>query len=68
MVTVESVDVVVFNYYDTGIDPVVFLDGPGGNEIDPDEVMPYFPDYTFNGIFPDMTRQKMIDLTWDETD
>ncbi len=68
MITIENVDVVVFNYYDTGIDPVIFLDGPGGNEIDPDEVMPYFPDYTFNGIFPDMTRQKMIDLTWDETD
>ena len=30
------------------------LDGPNGNPIDPDIVFPYFPDYTFNGLFPDM--------------
>ncbi len=66
MITIENVDVVVFNYYDGGMDPVVFLDGPNGTEIDPDAVMPYFPDYTFNGIFPDMTRSKLQTLTWDE--
>ena len=66
MITIDAVDVVVFEYYDAGIDPVVLLDAAGGNEIDPDEVMPYFRDYTFNGIFPDMTRDKMQTLIWDE--
>jgi hypothetical protein len=31
------------------------LDGPGGNPIDPSVEFPYFPDYSFNGLFPDMT-------------
>ncbi len=25
---------------------------------------PYFSDYTFNGIFPSMTRQKWLDLIY----
>jgi hypothetical protein len=25
---------------------------------------PYFTDYTFDGIFPDMTRQKWLDLIY----
>ncbi|MDD4231471.1 MAG: hypothetical protein PHU48_02285 [Candidatus Cloacimonetes bacterium] len=32
-----------------------------GNPIAEDE-LPYFPDYTFNGLFPDMTRAKFIEL------
>jgi hypothetical protein len=32
-----------------------------GNVIDEDEI-PYFPDYTFGGILPDMTRAKFIQL------
>jgi hypothetical protein len=27
---------------------------------------PYFKDYTFNGLFPDMTRDKWLDLIWSE--
>ncbi|MBN1757968.1 MAG: carboxypeptidase regulatory-like domain-containing protein [Chitinispirillaceae bacterium] len=27
---------------------------------------PYFDDYTFGGVFPDMTRDKWIDLIWSE--
>ncbi|MEE9269925.1 MAG: hypothetical protein V3V49_06655 [Candidatus Krumholzibacteria bacterium] len=40
------------------------LDGPGGNVIDVNlERFPYFPDYTFNGLFPDMdTRDRWLTL------
>ena len=61
-VTIDNVDYVVEEYFDRYMEPLVFVDGPGGAEIDIDEVMPYFPDYTFNGIFPDMTRDKLHDL------
>jgi hypothetical protein len=45
-------------------EPLVLLDGPGGNPIEPSVArMPYFPDYTFNGLFPDMaSRQRWLDL------
>jgi hypothetical protein len=47
-----------------GQEPLLLLDGPGGNPIDLDiERFPYFPDYTFNGLFPDMgSRQRWLDL------
>ncbi len=45
-------------------EPILLLDGPDGDPIDMSvERMPYFPDYTFNGLFPDMaTRQRWLDL------
>ena len=45
------------------VDPLEFLDGPGGNPIDLDVVrLPYFPDYTFSGLFPEADRQKWLDI------
>ncbi len=41
--------------------PMNFVDNIG-NKIS-DDVMPYFPDYTFGGLFPDMTRSKMEMIT-----
>ena len=35
-------------------DILVPLDGPNGDPIDLDIVFPYFPDYTFKGLFPGM--------------
>ncbi|MBD3421729.1 MAG: hypothetical protein GF398_16570 [Chitinivibrionales bacterium] len=32
--------------------------------IEAEAFLPYFDDYTFNGIFPDMTRQKWFDLIY----
>jgi hypothetical protein len=45
----------------------LWLTDPSGNPIvvgsDPgDERFPYFPDYTFGGLFPDMTRQRWVQL------
>jgi hypothetical protein len=40
---------------------IVLLD-PLGNPIDPSIDFPYFPDYTLNGLFPDMTRARWIEL------
>ncbi|MCP4550002.1 MAG: hypothetical protein GY835_26385 [bacterium] len=37
--------------------PVNFLDAPEGSVINVGEVLPYFPDYTLGGIYPDMTRE-----------
>jgi hypothetical protein len=51
--------------FNSGDDYLEFLDGEDGSVIDLDVVkVPYFPndDYTFNNIFPNMTRQKWIDL------
>lgn len=51
------------------------LTDPEGNVLDEDtmeEMMdngtffPYFDDYTFNGLFPEMTRDKWLDLLWSE--
>jgi hypothetical protein len=42
---------------DFDTDGVFFLlDGPTGNVIDQSTTFPYFPDYTFNGVFPQMNR------------
>jgi hypothetical protein len=55
----ENVNEVIYyyDYYDMR-DMGYLLDGPSGNHI-ANGVQPYFPDYTFNGIFPGMTRDKM---------
>lgn len=50
-----------YHYYESVDDPLHLLDGPTGDPIDPGEVMPYLPDYTFGGIFPGMTR-----VGWEE--
>ncbi len=44
--------------------PLIFLDGPGGDEVEPDE-FPYFPDYTFGGLFPNMNRSGWLTLMGD---
>jgi hypothetical protein len=41
--------------------PVIFLDGPGGDEIQAGE-FPYFPDYTFGDLFPTMNRSGWLTL------
>jgi hypothetical protein len=43
----------VGRYFNT-TDILVLLDGPGGDPINPNTDFPYFEDYTFNGLFPDM--------------
>ncbi len=45
-------------------DPLQFLDGDNGNVIDIYTVeVPYFPDYTMHGVFPDMvTRDRWVSL------
>jgi hypothetical protein len=59
--TVYDVDFIRWDYFDCDFNPILLLDGSGGDPIDEDE-FPYLPDYTFNGAFPDMTRNKLIDL------
>jgi len=61
-VVIENVEYVHESYYDYWFDPVEFLDGPGGNVIDPDDEFLYFPDYTLNGLFPYMTREDWEDI------
>ena len=56
-VIIDDVEYVNERYYDYWVEPAELLDGPGGNVIDPDDVFPYFPDYTLNGLFPNMTRE-----------
>jgi len=59
---IEDVEYVIISFYECYFNiPVEFLDGPDGNMIDPEVVMPYFPDYTLNGLFPNMTR-----FDWEE--
>ncbi len=42
---------------------IELLDGPGGAPIDIDvERVPYFPDYTFGGLFPGADRQFWLDM------
>ena len=39
------------------------LDAPNGNVIDLDvERIPYFPDYTLDGLFPQMDRTEWLNL------
>jgi hypothetical protein len=52
--------VIKYNY-----DPISFTDANGTvlTDAEMDTLkFPYFPDYTFGGLFPDMTRQGWIDL------
>lgn len=44
--------------------PVDLVD-EGGDVIDADNVLPYFPDYTFGGLFPEMDRQQWSDIFYD---
>ncbi len=54
---------ITYSEWDMDI-PLVFLDGPGGSEVEEDFL--YFPDYTFGGLFPEMDRAKWIILTGEE--
>jgi hypothetical protein len=56
------------------IEPIRLVDD-NGKQITYDEIddlidnksfFPYFKDYTINGLFPDMTRQKWLDLIYDK--
>jgi hypothetical protein len=56
------------------IEPIRLVDD-NGKQITYDEIddlvdsktfFPYFKDYTLNGLFPDMTRQKWLDLIYDK--
>ena len=57
--TVYDIDYIQWEYFDCDMNPLILLDGPGGNPIGEDE-LPYLPDYTLNGAFPDMTRNKLL--------
>ncbi|MBD3335625.1 MAG: hypothetical protein GF355_08920, partial [Candidatus Eisenbacteria bacterium] len=47
--------------YDYDFEPLDFLDGPGGDPVDLDEVtLPYVPDYTFGNLFPGATRDTWL--------
>ena len=59
---INDVDYVYIEYYEEYVEPVEFLDGPGGNVIDEDEEFLYLPDYTLNGVFPGMDRNQWIEL------
>lgn len=61
--TFTNVFYIYWNEWECELDePISFLDGPDGNTINLDEEMPYFPDYTFGGIFPGMTRDDWLSL------
>ncbi|KPK95923.1 hypothetical protein AMJ80_02850 [bacterium SM23_31] len=61
-VVIDSVDYVMDINYDYDVFPIEFLDGLGGNVVNLEVDFPYFPDYTFSGLFPGMTREQMIYL------
>ena len=61
-IEIPNVEYVYEQYYEEYVEPLEFLDGPGGNVINPGEEFPYLPDYTLNGVFPGMDRQQWIDL------
>jgi hypothetical protein len=44
--------------------PLILLDGPAGEQIESGE-FPYFPDYTFGGLFPNMNRSGWLTLMGD---
>ena len=44
------------------MDNILWLVDPMGNAIDPNVTLPYFPDYTFNGLFPGMNRSDWEEL------
>ncbi|MFH1843305.1 MAG: hypothetical protein ABIF77_08845 [bacterium] len=62
-----NIDYEVMRYIDQDFDgaPVWFTDSQG--TVLDEEEFPYFPDYTFGGLFPGMTRQEMMDLMGIET-
>jgi hypothetical protein len=50
-------------YYSNITNPIELLDGPNGDVIDLEvEKVPYFPDYTLNGLFPGMSRSRWLEL------
>ena len=56
----------VFNFagspeYTGSYEPIILLDGPNGNQLGEDEP-PVFPDPTFGGLFPGMTRERIESL------
>jgi hypothetical protein len=59
-----NIDHIIWYDYEERIDdsPVVLLNGPGGDIIDPNQEFPYFPDYTFGGLFPLMDRDAWLDI------
>jgi hypothetical protein len=61
-IQIDNVQHIYEEYYNEYINPIEFLDGPGGNVIDLEDELPYLPDYTLNGVFPDMTRDQWLDL------
>ena len=61
LIHVDSVMTVESHYYDSWVEPLELVDETG-TAIDVENEMPYFPDYTLNGIFPGMDRDKWFDL------
>jgi hypothetical protein len=59
-VYIDNINYVTFQYYRPECNPIEFTDS-NLEPIDEDEY-PYFPDYTMGGVFPDMTRDKLIAL------
>jgi hypothetical protein len=54
---------IVYRYETGSLGEVVKLLDPQGSPIDLGEAkVPYFPDYTFRGLFPSATRQTWLDL------
>jgi hypothetical protein len=51
------------NYNSVGFDEILWLVDGTGRRIDPKTEFPYFENYTFNGLFPEMTtREKWEEL------
>ncbi|MEA3474870.1 MAG: hypothetical protein U9R23_00240 [Candidatus Cloacimonadota bacterium] len=61
--TFTNVYYIYWNEWECAVNEAIFfLNGPDGDPINLDEEMPYFPDYTFGGIFPGMTRDAWLSL------
>jgi hypothetical protein len=69
-----AVSVEIYVDSTTYIDPLRLADEQGKmlsaeeieQLIESEMFFPYFSDYTFNGMFPEMTRTKWLDLVWGE--
>lgn len=59
-ITISGINEVRELYQEYQLNPGYFTDS-GGSQLPQDE-FPHFPDYTFGGIFPGMTRAKLIQL------
>ncbi|MBN1968811.1 MAG: hypothetical protein JXR48_11745 [Candidatus Delongbacteria bacterium] len=59
-VVIEDVYYIEYRDVITTVQPMKLTDA-NGNDIGEDEVL-FLPDYTFNGIFPDMNRVKFIEM------